>query len=209
MLILKSRKITITKLAEGIGYDRRSVNYAISREYMDNQTLDDIARYLNVSPEFFTGVYPLMRVKDEYKNGYEFNGEKVVFTDHDPSGYEVPSYGDFNRREAWKSNRDNWNAPYTDFLIRLGMSGMMKQFSDSADRVHFGADFVRDNSDFLIPPIRKATIETVMEVINKSPDYRNWKKYNELPDDFYIPEDFPSIYEIIEPAEDPEGDDDA
>lgn len=55
MSILKSRKLTITRLAEEIGYNRRSISYAINREYMDNQTLNDIAGYLGVSPEYIKG----------------------------------------------------------------------------------------------------------------------------------------------------------
>lgn len=64
MSMLKSRKLTITKLAENIGYNRCALSNAINREYMANETINDIAEYLNVSPEYVKG-------DDEHKRHWE------------------------------------------------------------------------------------------------------------------------------------------
>lgn len=208
MLILKSRKITVTALAERTGYNRGSISYAINREYMDNKTLDDIARYLDVAPDFLTGVYPLQRIKSEYKNGFDYNGTHYrVHENADPSGYDVPTY----QKRSIENMIDNSirfqadliNAPYADFLISLGNKGMIEDLHHTADPVHFDRNFVKDNQGYLIPPIRETVIDTVMSAINQNEKYMRWYEKHGIkraPAD-----DLPEIFEVIEEGSDPDG----
>lgn len=208
MLILKSRKITVTNLAERTGYNRGSLSYAINREYMDNKTLDDIARYLNVSPDFLTGAYPLQRIKPEYKNGFDHNGKHYrVYENIDPSGYDIPPYQLFNIRvitnNSIRFQSDLINAPYADFLISLGKNGMIADIHNTAEPVYFDSSFVKSNEGYLISPIREKVVDTVMSALNKSDAYMRWYEKHGIK---RVPaDDFPQIFEVIEEGSDPDG----
>ena len=60
-IILKSRNLSIQKLADKTGYTRQGISKAIHAGKMDPKMLDDIAKYLDISPDFLTGEYPLKR----------------------------------------------------------------------------------------------------------------------------------------------------
>lgn len=79
MSLLKSRKITITKMAEDLGYNRKSISYAINKEYMDNKTLGDIAGYLGVSPEYIRGENT---PKKYWENSYTYKRALEILDDY-------------------------------------------------------------------------------------------------------------------------------
>lgn len=193
MLILKSRKITITKLAEDIGYNRRALNYAINREYMDNQTLDDICDYLDVSTQFLTGAYPLRRLKPEYRSHSEDYG-------CDPSGYDIPPYM-LSKTTYFESHKGGWVDVYRNFLIGLGEIGVMESFNDK-DRIYFDSAFVKDNSAYLVPPIRSTVIERVKSAYYQDENYLTWAEAQKA-------ESEKSITDYFDVIEDPEGDNNA
>lgn len=205
MLILKSRKITITKLAESIGYNRRAINHAISHEYMDNQTLNDICKYLDVLPDFITGAYPLRKIKDEYKNGIEIDGHYFVFSS-DPSGYDVPPYVNFmtpnqNLFATFRGRLADWLLPYTDMLTRVGKTGLSENFNDE-NKMYFDSDFVRVNSGYLVPPIRAAAVKVVQSAINQDPDFVSWAESQDIEEP--TTGEMPQFFEVIEEGQPPE-----
>lgn len=197
-MILKSRKMTIKKLAAEIGYNRRSLNYAIVQEYMDHETLKDICKYLNVSPAFISGSYPLRKFKTEFS---------WLDENKDPSGYDVPTFEDWEKdQEADQILRDLLSSgpdkPYFDLLLKLADQGIDPTPETEGHKLGFTDSFVFNNAGFLIPPIKSAVNKTVFSAMSDNDDYKKWlsEQPKTIPDSTVIFE-YPE-----EPAEEKQND---
>ena len=176
-IILKSRKITITKLAESVGYDRRSMSYAINREYMDNQTLDDIARYLDVSPDFLTGKYPLQRIKPGKEEQFrERFGSDML----DPSGYLVPPYLYYSlSRSIEEHNKKPLTVLVPEYgyiqqaYTEIGKAGVF----DGEIVRKFDDGFIQENFNYLIAETSSFMKEQAASALNKD---SRFTKYSDM-----------------------------
>lgn len=170
-LILNSRKITITKMAEDMGYNRKSLSRAINREDMAAKTLDDIAQYLDVMPGFLRGDVPLMKITDE-KAARQWIGNGNSIYSYQGSKYFVPAYSTQNA--FFSSVEDDNNKLFFDLLVHIGSSGYMDP-DGAADPVYFGADFIRDNFEYLKEGIVLSTLEGYGSITNNTENFQIWQ----------------------------------
>ena len=176
-LIMKSRKITITKMAADMGYNRKSLSRAINREEMAEKTLDDIARYLDVSPDFLTGKDPLRRVKagrlDDFRDNF---GSDML----DPSGYLVPPYSYFMLS---KSIEEHKSKPITALVPEYGYIqqayneiGKSGVFDGEIVR-KFDDGFIQENFNYLIVETNEFMKEQAASALNKD---SRFTKYSDM-----------------------------
>lgn len=207
MLILKSRKITITKLAEDLKYNRSALSSAINGEYMDNQTLDDIARYLDVSPDFITGKTALLKLKSEKRDEfYENYGSDLL----DPSGYVVYSYSDYlvaKYIEEHNKTPLTVQIPEYGYLYQafseLGKNGI---YDGKTKSRKFDDSFIKEHFNYLIVEtygFMKAQAVSVLIEDQKYLDYterEKWYEESAMQEANY----FDSFFDVIEEGQQPE-----
>lgn len=174
-LILKSRNLSINKLAEAIGYTRQGVSKAIHAEKMDAKTLDDICKFLDVYPGFFTGEYPLRKLKEEYRNGWKYDDDNTIsFPDavSDPSGYDVPKYSYAGNSEFLDQlkNRDN------DIKRAYAAVCLEGVFSKKERKtIHPDNQFIEDNKGYLIDNAIRSMKAIINSVLEEDAAYKQWK----------------------------------
>lgn len=181
MLILKSRNISIQKLADMAGHTRPGLSSAINRQKMEPMTLNDICKYLDVYPGFFTGEYPLRKLKPAIlKNGVQIEGETWGFSEYasDPSGYDVPKY-DYNKQfeEIMQWLHSRYDAIENAYKS-IGSKGIYNPVKE--ERIHFDADFIENNKKYLLPEGLNALEKIILSVVNNSDRFKRWKTEEEI-----------------------------
>lgn len=184
-IILKSRNISIQKLADSIGYTRPGLSKAINSGKMDPKTLDDISVYLNISPDFFTGEEPLKRVKPEKYDLY--TGE---FGKMDPSGYLVPSYDVYQLKNIIKLSN---STPITEMIPAYGLLnqaflevGKAGVYNPKTQKItHIDQNFIDDNFNFLIPETVDFMRLQIIDAENNSERYTDFLMDEEADAEFY------------------------
>lgn len=212
MLILKSRKITITKMAEDLGYNRKSMSRAINVQYMDDKTLGDIARYLDVSPDFITGKTKLLKLKDGKRSEFNDSFDADML---DSSGYLIPSYSDYQLTKSI----EKYNA--TPLSVRVPEYGYIQQaFSElgkngvydgeTKDR-KFDDDFIKKHFNYLVVETYSFMKDQVISIWKNDKKYNDYLAFDEMMEESTMQQidHFDSLFEVIEEAEDPEGDNNA
>ena len=170
-IILSSRNISIQKLAEATGHTRPGLSKAINTGRMDPQTLDDISRYLDVSPDFFTGKEQLRQIKPERLEEY-----KREIEEPDPSGYYVPSYSVYavSRMKEVSANAivKALAPPYAmirSAYIQIGKAIIHPESSEILSRID--PEYIDKNFNYLVPPAFNFMYQRVLSSIEQDKEY--------------------------------------
>lgn len=178
-IVLKNRNITLQELADKTGYLRQSISRAINNRKMNEAMLDNISKYLDVSPYFFTGEERLRRVKpgriEEFK---ERIGERI-----DPTGYVIPSYVDHFLTKSikkWSETPIYQQFPEYRYLqqayLVLGERGVF----DGESMKHFDKQFVESYFNYLITEAYSFMREQVVSVLVNDQRYQEYCHDEEL-----------------------------
>ncbi len=196
MSVLKSRKITITKLAEDLSYNRSALSSAINSEYMDNKTLDDICRYLDVYPSFITGETPLM-VLNNVNSAYIPWQEKywADFVQYKGMLVKVPKYTD-DGLNLWKQDQQL----YKDLILFVGKEGLI--YDEINGPVYFDSDFAEKYISYFKDNIFNAIEGTYFSIQNQDDLFTRWQEMHASEEDASKY----SLFKIIEEPEDAEED---
>lgn len=176
-IILKSRNISIQKLADSIGYTRPGLSKAINSGKMDPKTLDDISVYLNISPDFFTGEEPLLKIK------HNDNYSHLFGIAPDVSGYHVPTYDHYLLKKYLEYYTETPDKFYPEeSLIRqafelIGKNGFQRY--DFAEKMYFDSDFIEKNYGFLVGETHAEMFDLLAAVFHNTEAYQTWKKDKE------------------------------
>ena len=206
MIILESRDISIQKLADNIGHTRQGISKAIHSEKMDPQMLENISKYLDVSPAFFTGKQPLLKLHEGSEEEYRSSTGREI----DPSGYHVPSYIDYVFKEFVDSKADHIFArffPEASFIyqayIDIGKRGVV--LDDETTTMIFDEKMIDENYDFLVPYTYIYMKNQLESIGNRDGKYLGFLQDIEEGKEEVKKErrSFWSLFDLIEPAEDP------
>lgn len=197
MLILKSRKITITKMAEDLGYNRKSMSRAINVQYMDDKTLDDICKYLDVRPSFITGETPLMVLNnDDLLSMHWISMNGLVLIPYNGMLLYVPKYSD-DSREFWEHDRQL----YLDLISHIGKTGQI--FDENDEHVYFDSDFADKYISYFKNNVFSAIENTYFSIQKEDKLFKRWKDLYERNEE--QARKF-SIFRVIEEPENAEED---
>ena len=209
MIILKSRGMSIQKLADATGYTRPGLSKAMNTGKMDSKTLDDISRFLDVSPEFFTGEIPLKRIKPEKME--EYMKEPFLFEKPDPCGYAVP---DYHMHEVTEYVRSLNGIPITELdpvyglinqaYLNIGKSGVHNPKTNSV--IYVDQNFIDEHFNFLIPFTVDFMELQIIDAVNESDRYVDFQMDSEAEAEAYAAQsDYrESFFETIPADQEPE-----
>ena len=197
-IVLQARKLSIQRLADATNHTRQGISKCLNSGRMDPQILTDVSKYLNISPDFFTGKEALIKVKEEkwsdYWDTYGNDNMHTVI-----SGYVIPTFDRYLVGQAI-----NEAGPLSE--TGRGVRYIRQAFID------FGCDpeFLEENWGYLVAETYRFMLAQIESVFTKDESYREYLENEEKRKqqaETYINEQiekYRSMVDVIEPAEDPD-----